>query len=137
MAKARTRKTTAWTGKELAVRIARIADEMNCRDVVVYELGDRSQVAEYFVIGGGGSARQLRSTAEEIEKVIFDEHESRPWHTEGYEGGVWVLMDYVDVVVHLFDPAARQYYDLESIWGDAPKVEWAETGKDRTKRTED
>jgi ribosome-associated protein len=123
MAKARARKS-AESARESAVRIARIADEMKCRDIVVYELGERSQVAEFFVIGTGVGARQIRSTADEIERQLEEKHDSRPWGVEGHDGGVWVLMDYVDVVVHLFDPAARQFYDLESIWGDSPKVDW-------------
>jgi ribosome-associated protein len=126
MAKTRARKPDG-SARDRAVRIARIADDLKCRDVVVFELGDRSQVAEYFVLATGTSARQLRSTAEEVQRLLEAEFDSRPWGVEGWDGAVWLLMDYVDVVVHLFDGAARQFYDLESIWGDSPRVDWSRT----------
>jgi ribosome-associated protein len=111
------------TPKQLAVLAARTAADSRCTDVVVLDLGGISPVTDYFVIATGTSDRQLRSVADEIageaRKVGH-----RPYHSAGRESAQWVLLDFVDVVVHLFDAEHRGYYDLELIWGDAPRVKW-------------
>jgi ribosome-associated protein len=128
---------TADRSREMAVLIARTAEEMKCKDVVVLELGSRSQVADFFVLATGTSFRQIRSAADEVIDRVQAEFGSKPIGREGYDQtrGVigdqalaWVLLDYVNVVVHLFDTPARAFYDLEMLWGDAPKVEWKSEG---------
>jgi ribosome-associated protein len=108
---------------QLAVDAARLASESHCTDVLVLDLRDVSPVTDYFVIATGTSGRQLRSVAEEIvahgKKVG-----QRVWHTAGQDGGQWIVLDFVDVVVHLFDDEHRGFYDLELIWGEAPRVDW-------------
>lgn len=117
--------------RELAIRIARTADEMKCRDVVVLELGDRSAVADYFVLATGTSERQVRSTADEIMDTVREARGSRPMGREGLDAAKWILLDYVDVVVHLFDGPSRAFYDLELLWGDSPRVDWHDPNRPR------
>ena len=111
---------------ELAVRLAREADATTCEDVIIMDVRGISPVTDYFVVATGSSARQLRSVADSIEQVA-DEYGERPLGTEGHDDARWILLDFVDVVVHLFDPPSRAHYDLELLWGDAPRVDWGGT----------
>jgi len=115
--------TTAEAGPDLAVAAARIAEHDNAEDVVVLDLRGRSPVADFFVIATGTSDRQLRSIADDIAKHGKDVGH-RVWRVAGTEAGQWIVLDFVDVVVHLFDAEHRHYYDLELIWGECPRVEW-------------
>jgi len=120
MARARKRKLTART---LAVEAARIASDNRGEDVLVLDLRGISPVTDFFVIFTGTSDRQMRSAAEEI----VDAAARSDWkllNRAGLDSAKWVLLDFVDVVVHVFDVASRKYYDLELIWGDAPRVRW-------------
>lgn len=116
-------KTKSESARELAVQAARIASESHCDDVIVLDLGQISPVTDYFVICTGTSGRQLRGIADEIARYGKSIEQS-VWHTAGTESAEWILLDFVDVVVHLFDEEHRRYYDLELIWGAAPKVTW-------------
>ena len=105
----------------LAVSAAAIASDNHCEQVVVLDLRGISPAADYFVIATGTSDRQMCSTADEIAK--YARRIGQPvYKVSGLETGQWVLLDFVDVVVHLFDRNCRNYYDLELIWGEAPKV---------------
>ena len=117
----KTSKTDA--ARRLAVQAARIAHDRNCEQIVVLDLREVSPVTDYFVIATGTSNRQIAAVADEI----GDHGKSigqRPWHVAGRESAEWLLLDFVDVVVHLFDAEHRRYYDLELIWGAAPRVRW-------------
>ncbi|MBS3733539.1 MAG: ribosome silencing factor [Phycisphaerae bacterium] len=111
--------------RRLAVTAARAADRYNAEDVVVLDLRQLSPVTRYFVIATGTSRRQLRATADEIARAAKAGGEA-VWRTAGLEACTWVLLDFVDVVVHLFDEQHRSYYDLELIWGEAPRVDWSD-----------
>lgn len=111
------------SAKKLAIETARIALDNNCEDIVVLDLRGVSPVTDFFVIATGTSGRQMRSAAEEITKY-GKSIEQRPWHVAGLDSPDWIVLDFVDVVVHLFDESHRRYYDLELMWGDAPKVRW-------------
>ena len=112
------------TAKELAIEAARIASDSHCKDLVVLDLRGISPVTDYFVIATGTSSRQMRSVADDI--AIFGKSIGQPvWQKAGIDSSQWVLLDFVDLVVHLFDQQARSYYDLELMWGEAPHVEWA------------
>jgi ribosome-associated protein len=78
-------------------------------------------VADYFVIASADADVQLRATADRIEEGMEVEGE-RVWHREGYENGQWIVLDYVDVVCHLFLKEKREFYQLERLWGDAPRI---------------
>lgn len=113
------------SGPEFAKEAARIAEEMHAEEVVILDLRGISSVADFFVIGTGTSDRQMRAIAEEIEHIGRAVGQ-KPYSRSGYDSPSWLLLDYVDVVIHLFDPAKRYYYDLELLWGDAPRIEWRE-----------
>lgn len=108
--------------RAFAVEAAKLAIDRHCSDVVVLDLRGKNPAAELFVIATGTSDRQTRSVADEIIQ------EAKPqgfsvFGKAGYEEGRWVLVDFVDVVVHLFDSDSRDYYDLELLWGDAETVD--------------
>jgi len=112
--------------RKLAVEAARLAHHGNCTDVVVLDLRKISPVTDYFVIATGTSDRQMRSVADDISEHGQSVGQN-VWHVAGAETAEWILLDFVDVVVHLFDRQHREYYDLELIWGEAPKVRWRRT----------
>lgn len=93
---------------------------------MVLEVGKLLFLTDFFVIATGENAIQLRAIADDIHRRL-DEAGLRPLSVAGYQDARWILMDYRDVVVHLFLPEAREYYDLELLWGDAPRVAWQDT----------
>ena len=114
-------KTALMGSKKFAIEAAKLAIERNCKDVVILDLAGKSPATDYFLIATGTSDRQICSVAEEI--IDFGhKHKLRPFGKAGMEQGKWVLLDFVDVVVHLFNAEFRQYYDLELLWGDAEKL---------------
>jgi len=78
---------------------------------------------DYFVIATGASRRQIHTLTEEID-ASMREHGDRRLSIEGYESSTWIVQDYGDVMVHVFNPATREYYALEDLWADAPRVDW-------------
>ncbi len=100
------------------------AQEKKASDILVLDLRGLASFTDYFLICSGASRRQLESIADEVEGSLRDLRR-RPSHIEGYPRGEWILMDYVDFVVHLFTPSSREYYDLERLWGDAAKLDVA------------
>lgn len=110
---------------DLAVEMAKIAHGDNAEEIVVLDLRGISPVTDYFVIATGTSSRQLRSIADEMSQ--FGKKAGHPaWHIAGHQSGRsgWIVLDFVDVVVHLFDADRRSFYDLEMIWGEGPRVDW-------------
>ncbi len=116
------------TTRQLAAEAAGIAESRHCTDIVVLDLRGISPVTDYFVIFTCTSDRQMRSLGEEIAEAAA-EAGHRLYHAAGRDSAQWVLLDFVDVVVHLFDSEHRSYYDLELIWGDAPRVRWRRSRK--------
>ena len=90
-------------------------------DILLLDVRGLASFTDYFLIASGGSHRQLEAIADEIQKGL-KEHQTRPAHVEGYPRGDWILMDYIDFVVHVFTPDSRAYYDLERLWGDAERL---------------
>jgi ribosome-associated protein len=80
-------------------------------------------VTDYFIIATGTSPRQMRSVAEDIEELA-EKHGLKVLTRNGYEGESWILIDLVDVIVHIFNAPSREYYDLDNLWGDARKIDW-------------
>jgi ribosome-associated protein len=107
--------------KAFALAAARLARDRHCTDVVVLDLHGVSPAADFFVIGTGTSDRQMRSLADEISKEGRKTGFGR-FGRSGYDQAHWILLDYIDVVVHLFTEEHRQYYDLEMLWADAERV---------------
>jgi len=112
---------TARRSAALAQRIGALCEEYKATDITILSLEGVSDMTDYFVIASGTSDTHVRSTAQRLEDALKHEGE-RPAHTEGIEQGRWAILDYVDVVVHLFHPAMRSYYQLERLWGDATVV---------------
>lgn len=108
------------------VRAAELALERKAVDVVVLDLRGISSATDYFVLATGNSDIQVRAIAEHIRDELKASDGERADHVEGLEGGRWVLMDYIDFVVHVFHPQARAFYQLEGLWGDAPRVTFAD-----------
>lgn len=108
--------------RRTAVAAARAALEKKAEDVVVLDLRGVSGYTDFLVIGSGTSDRQLESIAESVEKELKAQGH-RPVGSEGQRGGRWVLLDFGDVVVHVFHQDERGHYDLEGLWADAPRLE--------------
>lgn len=100
-------------------RAAELALERKAGDVVALDLRGISSATDFFLLGTGNSDIQVRSIAEHVIQELKKEGTS-PGHVEGMDGGRWVLIDYFDFVVHVFHPQAREFYQLEALWGDAP-----------------
>jgi ribosome-associated protein len=108
--------------RERALAAARVAGETRGTDVCVLDLRKVTPVFDYFVIATGSSRRQMHAMADEIEAVLKKDHKDRKRGGEGYEEGRWIVLDYGDVIVHLFDAEARGYWDIEHLWSDATRV---------------
>jgi len=108
--------------RTLALTAARVAEESRGTDVRVLDLRGITEVFDYFVVATGASRRQLHAIADEIEKVVKAELKDRKRGGEGYEEGRWIVLDYGDVMVHLFDADAREYWDIEQLWSGAKAV---------------
>jgi ribosome-associated protein len=110
-------------GREIARTAALLADDKKGLDLVIYDLRGLSDVTDYFVIVTAQSKLQSRAIAAAVEKGLRDLG-VRKMSLEGNADSRWVLLDYGPVVVHIFSADLREYYSLESLWGDAPKVKW-------------
>jgi len=108
-------------------RAAELARELKARDVVGLDLRGISSATDFFLLASGRSDVQVRAIAEHVVEELKKEG-TRAEHVEGLQGGRWVLVDYIDFVVHVFHPQARSFYQLESLWGDAPR--WAAENED-------
>ena len=119
------RETTprAAVAAELAFQCARVAADNKARDVCVLDMRSVTPLYDYLVLANGVSRRQIHTLAEEIDAAMRAEGEARQG-IEGYEASKWVVQDYGDIVVHLFDPETRSYYALEELWADAPRLDW-------------
>jgi ribosome-associated protein len=93
------------------------------RDVVVLDMRGVTPLYDFFILATGGSRRQIHMLAEGIDAAMASEGEAR-LGIEGYEAAKWVVQDYGDIVVHLFDPEMRTYYALEDLWADAKRIDW-------------
>lgn len=91
-------------------------------NVKILDLRKLTTITDYFVVCSGDSDTQVKAIADEVDKGLRDQG-IRPWHTEGYKALNWILIDFVDVVVHVFKKDIRDYYNLEKLWGDAPSVD--------------
>ncbi len=108
---------------EFAKQAARIAYDNRSENVVILDLRGLTSIADFFVIATGTSDRQMRAVIDEVDQYAAQIGEKR-YGLGGYDSSTWVLADYVDVVIHMFDQQRRQYYDLELLWGDAPRIDW-------------
>ncbi len=109
------------SGKGLALVCAREAAEKKANDVMVLDMRAISSIADYFVICSGSSTRQVKAIADSIVEAAGGGG-ARCFHSEGLQDGYWIVLDFSDVIVHVFHADARQYYRIERLWGDAEAV---------------
>jgi ribosome-associated protein len=107
-------------------RAAELALERKARDVVALDLRGISSATDWFVIATGSSDIQVKAIADRISEGLREEHAEKPDHVEGLATARWVLLDYIDLVVHVFHPQAREFYQIETLWGDAPRTDFAD-----------
>ena len=108
--------------RKLALRCRELADNKKAEDIVILDVREVSSVTDYFVIASGTSEPHLRAIVDEITDKLREESEIRPRAIDGTLQAAWVVLDYFDVIVHVMREDLRQRYDLETLWGDAPRV---------------
>jgi ribosome-associated protein len=100
-----------------------VASDNKARDIVVLDMRGITPLYDYLVLATGASRRQIHTITEEIDAAMR-EHGDRRLSVEGYEASSWVVQDYGDVLVHVFNPQTREYYALEDLWADAERIDW-------------
>ena len=108
---------------ERARFIAGILDQKKGEEIKILHIGDLTTIGDYFVVATGGSTAQVRALADAVDEKLSAEG-LEPRRVEGYQSCQWILMDYGDVIVHVFLRETREFYALERLWSDAPLVEW-------------
>ena len=105
---------------DLLANIIKGIEDVKGENIEILDLREiDNTVCDYFVICNGNSNTQVNAIVGSVQKVVSKELKDKPWHVEGTENGEWVLMDYVSIVVHVFQKHIREYYRIESLWGDA------------------
>ncbi|HEX8637229.1 MAG TPA: ribosome silencing factor [Pyrinomonadaceae bacterium] len=99
------------------------ASEKKASNLTVIDLREIASFTEFFVVASGGNQRQVQAISDEINERLKKELNSRPVRIEGYSSGEWILLDYGDFIVHVFEKNAREFYDLERLWRDAKRVD--------------
>ncbi|MFV1980746.1 MAG: ribosome silencing factor [Rhodothermia bacterium] len=107
----------------LTQHIVEAIQAKKAKDILLIDMSEVSEIADYFVICTGESDLQIKAIVDGVDEDVRAAIGERPWRTEGYDARQWVLIDYVDVVVHVFDRERRSYYNLERLWADAPMEE--------------
>ena len=110
------------TPEAIADAVVGYAADRKAQDIVQLDLRGMISYTDYFVICTGRSDRQTKAIHDAVHAGMKAEHGTLPHRVEGFPGGRWILMDYLDVVVHIFTPDTRDYYRLEQLWGEAPAV---------------
>jgi ribosome-associated protein len=113
--------------REFAIELARLAADDRCTDVKVLDLRNLSPVTDYFVIATGTSERQMATVGDHAKKLAKERSYSYIG-SAGMDDPSWILIDLADIVVHVFNEQTRGYYDLDMLWGDAPRVDWQRGG---------
>ena len=113
------------TPEQLAENIAALAADKKAVDVVELDVRRVLGYTDFFLVCSGNTARQVKAIHDGIHQALKDEHAILPRRVEGVREASWILMDYLDVVVHIFTPDTREYYRLEQLWGDVPSRRYA------------
>lgn len=108
---------------QLITQILKGIDEVKGQDVEILDLREiENTVCDYFIICNGTSNTQVNAIVNSVQKTVSKALKDKPWHVEGSDNAEWILIDYVHVVVHVFQKHIREYYDIEGLWGDAKSV---------------
>ncbi|MBI2982256.1 MAG: ribosome silencing factor [Deltaproteobacteria bacterium] len=121
MQRSKTKKTGGLNSRAVAKLVAQAADDVKAVDIEVLDLRKTSAFTDFFVIATGRSDRQVRAISDRILENL-EKEKMKPIGIEGYRQGHWILMDYFNVVVHIFYEEVRSFYALDRLWGDAPRV---------------
>jgi len=110
--------------RELALKAAQLADDKKALDIKILDLREMTTMTDYFIICTGEVDEHVKAIVKSIERGLIESDNFKAWHIEGYSNANWVVMDYYDLVVHIFNPGSRDYYKLEKLWGDAPTIDF-------------
>ena len=122
--------TDADASQTLAICAARAASDLKATDILILDVGTLLSITGYFVIASASNPRQVRAVVDDIEAKVKAELQRSPVRTEGIREQQWTLIDYGDVVVHVFLDSVREFYEIERLYMDAPRIEWALPGVD-------
>jgi ribosome-associated protein len=114
----------AINGQQLAQECAKAADETKAENIRIWDMRGISNLTDFMVVCTGTSMPQLRAILRDVAGKMAEEHGVKPTHTEGKPDTRWVVLDFIDVMVHVMDPELRDYYGLEELWKDAKEVAW-------------
>lgn len=112
-------------GKELAVACAKAADQTKAETIRVWDMRGISNLTDFMVVCSGTSMPQLRGILRDVAGLVEEEHGVKPVHTEGKADTRWVVIDYIDVMVHVMHTELREYYGIEELWKDAKEITWS------------
>ena len=115
------------TSRDLAIVAARAADDMKATDTLVLEVGPILAITEYFVITSASNRRLVRAVSDDVEAKVREATGRSPLRVEGAREQQWVLIDYGDIVVHVFSDETRSFYEIERLYRDAPVIEWTDS----------
>ena len=114
---------------ELVLEAANAASDKKAERIVILDVSEQLVITDFFLICNGNNDRQVRTIADEVEKTLQENFKVKPYRREGEREARWVLLDYVDFVVHVFNREEREYYDLERLWSDAKVLPFEEDGR--------
>lgn len=114
--------------QKFALYIADVANQKLARDIVVQDVHNLSTITSYFIIATGINKRQVDAIVDEIVVKVKKEYGIKPMHRDGVESGTWQVLDFGDVIVHIFQPEDREHYRFEDLWNDAPVIDLSEAG---------
>jgi len=123
--------TASLTDRKIRVQLRaalNAALEKKAADAVLLDVRKLADFTDYFLVCQGASSRQVQAIADAIEEVMVKQHGSQPMHLEGYRQGEWVVLDYLNFVVHVFSEKSRKFYGLERLWQKAPRLKTGEAG---------
>jgi ribosome-associated protein len=115
-------------GKELALACAKAADEIKAENIRILDMHGVSNLTDYMVVCTGASMPQLRAILRNVAEKVDEEHGVKPVYSEGKADTRWVVLDFIDVMVHVMDQELRGYYSLEELWKDSKEVDWQAAG---------
>jgi len=114
----------AIAGKELAIACARAAEEIQAEDICVLDLTGISPITDFMVVCSGTSLPHLKAVMRDVGKSVFEEFDARPSSSDGDAPSRWLVLDYIDVMVHVMHTDLRELYGLEDLWADGKEVKW-------------
>ncbi len=116
-------------GQQLALACARAAEEMKAENIRLFDLRGLSSITDFMIVCSGNSMPHLKAILRDIDDKVQDETEATPHMTEGRSSSRWVVLDYIDVMVHVMHEEMRDIYELEELWGDGKEIVWAKEGE--------